>query len=164
MGLLTATELKRIERRYSKGIDSGTVVQIFQKKGERFSEPSLRKYVQLGLLPTSRRVGTRGRHRGSSGLYPVVVVRLINEIKRALQQGATLDELRFGRVGVLGELQALVRAADTATTRLREAIKHQDKKKRAALKRDLDARVRALTKELKALARFTTRLGPGRAR
>jgi hypothetical protein len=162
MGLLSATELKRIERKHASGIDSGTVVEIFKKKGERFSEPSLRKYVQLGLLPTSRRVGTRGRHRGSSGVYPVVVVRLINEIKKALQEGATLDELRFARVGVLGELQALVRAADAATTRFREAIRHQDKKKRAALKRELDSRVRALNKELKALDRFTTRLGAGR--
>jgi len=161
MSLLSATELKRIERKHAKGIDSGSVVGIFKKKRERFSEPSLRKYVQLGLLPTSRRVGTRGRHRGSSGLYPVLIVRLINEIKRALQQGSTLDELRFARVGVLGELQALVRAADAATTRFREAIRHQEKKKRAALKRDLETRIRALNKELKALDRFTTRLGPG---
>jgi hypothetical protein len=161
MGLLSATELKRIERKHAAGINSGSVVEIFKKKGERFSEPSLRKYIQLGLLPTSRRVGTRGRHRGSSGLYPVIVVRLINEIKRALQDGATLDELRFARAGVLGELQALVRAADVATGRLREAIRHQEKKKRAALKRDLDIRIRALNKELKALDRFTIRLGPG---
>jgi hypothetical protein len=161
MALLSASELKRIEHRYAEGIDSGAVVQIFQKKGERFSEPSLRKYVQLKLLPTSRRVGTQGRHRGSSGLYPVVVVRLINDIKKALQQGATLDELRYGRVGVLGELQALVRASEAAVDRLREATQHQERKKRAALRKELEGRARSLNKELRALIRFTSRLGPG---
>jgi hypothetical protein len=161
MALLSASELKRIEHRYAEGIDSGAVVQIFQKKGERFSEPSLRKYVQLGLLPTSRRVGARGRHRGSSGLYPVVVVRLINDIKKALQQGSTLDELRYGRVGVLGELQALMRASEVAVDRLREATRHQERKKRAALRKELEGRARSLNRELRALVRFTSRLGPG---
>ena len=85
MALLSATELRRVERDHEDGISSADIVELFSSKGERFSEATLRKYVQLGLLPMSRRVGIRGRHRGSSGLYPVVVVRLINEIKKALE-------------------------------------------------------------------------------
>jgi hypothetical protein len=110
MGALTTTELRRIEHKFEAGIRSGAVVEIFQGKGHRFSEASLRKYVQLGLLPKSRRVGIRGRHRGSSGLYPVTVVRLINDIKLALDKGATLEEVRFGIVGLASEIDVLSRA------------------------------------------------------
>ena len=92
MGLLTAAELRRIEDKFPAGLGSAQVIALFQEKGERFSEATLRKYVQIGLLPKSHRVGTRGRHRGSRGSYPVVIVRLINDIKRALDGGATLDE------------------------------------------------------------------------
>ncbi|OGQ84980.1 MAG: hypothetical protein A2289_12540 [Deltaproteobacteria bacterium RIFOXYA12_FULL_58_15] len=139
------------------------IVEIFQNKGERFSAPSLRKYVQLGLLPKSRRVGIRGRHRGSSGLYPVAVVRLINNIKSALDDGATLDEIRLGQAGVAGEVQALARSAGQVVERLKEAIRHQEnKKKRDALKRDLDNRAKVLTREIRAVERLVSRLGTPR--
>ena len=34
----------------------------------KFSEATLRKYVQLGLLPRSVRVGRKGKHQGSQGI------------------------------------------------------------------------------------------------
>jgi uncharacterized membrane protein YedE/YeeE len=40
----------------------------------------------------------------------VVVVRLINQIKRGLEEGSTLEEIRLGRVGLAGEIQGLERA------------------------------------------------------
>src|SRR5687768_17031355 len=118
MGLLNSAEVKRLERRYADGISSAACVEIFKQKGERFSEATLRKYVQLGLLPKSRRVGSRGRHRGSSGLYPVVIVRQINEIKAALEAGGTLEDIRDSRVGLAGELEVLERAAKQLLERM----------------------------------------------
>lgn len=160
MALLTAAEIKRIEKKYADGISSRDIVDIFQKKGERFSEPTLRKYVQLGLLPKSRRVGIRGKHRGSSGLYPVIAVRLINQIKKDLNEGATLEEIRLGTVGLSGEVQALHRASEQVLTRFKEAVDMApNRRSRDALRRTLTQHKKALTRELKALDKLAERVG-----
>lgn len=122
MTLLKSSEIRQIERRYSFGIRSATIVSIFRNKGERFSAATLRKYVQVGLLTKSKRVGVKGRHRGSSGLYPVYVVGMINEIKRALDKSATLDEIRLGPVGIMGELKALQKNVDMVANRFSESF------------------------------------------
>jgi DNA-binding transcriptional MerR regulator len=122
MALLTDAELKRIESKHANGIASAQVVKIFRGKKERFSEATLRKYVQLGLLPTSRRVGIAGRHRGSSGLYPTGVVRLVNEIKRNLEAGVSLDSIRTGPIGLQCELQQLQRHATQFFERVKGSV------------------------------------------
>ncbi|MEM6733022.1 MAG: hypothetical protein AAF658_15805, partial [Myxococcota bacterium] len=66
MALLSEGELRKLEKKYPTGISSADLVSAFSARGERFSEATLRKYVQLGLLPRSQRIGTQGRHRGSS--------------------------------------------------------------------------------------------------
>jgi DNA-binding transcriptional MerR regulator len=163
MALLSASDLRRLERACPRGISSGAIVAAFTARGERFSAATLRKYVQLGLLPKSRRVGARGRHRGSSGLYPVSVVRLINEIKRALDQGATLDEIRLGRVGMSGEIQTLQRASDQVAARFAEALRFQPTDRRLGnLKTALVRHSRALSREIRALDRVAARLAPPR--
>ena len=43
--------------------------------------------MQLGLLPRSVRVGRKGKHRGSQGLYPATVVRQIELVRRLMAQG-----------------------------------------------------------------------------
>lgn len=160
MTLLSSPELRRFEKHYAQGISSAVIVELFQGKGERFSEPTLRKYVQLGLLPRSRRVGIRGRHKGSSGLYPVVVVELINEIKKALDAGATLEEIRVGKVGLIGELEMLQRASEQVTGRFGEAIKRQPvAKRRRLLQRRLDKHRRSLAREVRELGKFALQLG-----
>lgn len=160
MALLSTAELRRLERLHPRGLSSAEVVEIFARKGERFSAATLRKYVQLGLLPKSRRVGARGRHRGSSGLYPTSVLHLINEIKRALDQGATLDELRLGRVGILGELEVLQRASDQLLGRFGEALRFQPAdRRRDTLRSAVSRHGRALHREIKALDRVAARLG-----
>lgn len=162
MGALTAAELKRIEREYAAGVTSAMIVELFKARGERFSEPTLRKYVQIGLLPKSRRVGTRGRHRGSTGLYPVSVVRLIGQIKEALDNGATLEEIRVGVVGLGGELATLQRAAEQALRRFEEAIDgHADAKRRRSLAAILSAQRRSLQRDLRELQRLAERVSQG---
>ena len=164
MTSLNATEIRRIEKQFADGIKAGAVVEVFRAKGHRFSEATLRKYVQLGLLPKSRRVGVRGRHRGSSGLYPVGIVRLVNEIKRALEQGATLEEVRFGGVALAGELDVLRHLCDEVLQRFRESIdRNADDGERAGLGRRLVAQRRALVDSLRELTQLSTRIGRKRA-
>lgn len=80
--------------------------------GEPLSEATLRKYVQLGLLPRSRRVGQKGKHRGSRGIYPVEVIRRIDEIRRAMGQGETLETLARAAQAVRAKLSGVRVAMD----------------------------------------------------
>jgi len=105
MDYLDTAELARIERDRSAGISSGEVVRLFEAKGARLSESTFRKYVQLGLLPRSRRVGRKGKHTGSAGLYPVSVVRRIALIKRMMAEGYTVEDIRGSFVTVRNRLE-----------------------------------------------------------
>lgn len=159
MTLFTDVELKRLERKHAAGISSRAIVAAFQTKGARFSEATLRKYVQLGLLPKSQRVGSRGRHKGSTGLYPVMIVRLVNDIKSALDGGATLEEVRVGRVALEGEVDALRIANVRTLDRFREAADtYPDKQARATLRREVDEHRRAFEGVTRDLERFAARL------
>src|SRR5689334_24517361 len=94
MDYLDPGELARIESEFARGLSAGAIVEIFRPKGVRLSEATFRKYVQSGLLPRSRRVGQKGKHRGSQGLYPVEAVRRINVIKKMMAEGLTLEDIR----------------------------------------------------------------------
>ena len=59
--LLDERELQEIERTWPNGLTSRQIVDVFETRGIRFSEATLRKYVQLGLLPRSVRVGPQGQ-------------------------------------------------------------------------------------------------------
>ena len=120
--LFTTRELEEIERRWSGGIPSQEVISLFQARGVKLSEATFRKYVQLGLLPTSRRVGRKGKHRGSRGLYPVSVVRRINVIKRMMAEDLTLEEIRDSFFSVQNELERAGEAMDGLIASLRAHI------------------------------------------
>lgn len=83
-----------LEASFPDGISTQQVVDLFVQRGERLSEATFRKYVQLGLLPRSVRVGRKGKHRGSQGLYPVSVVRQIELIRRLMASGYTINEIQ----------------------------------------------------------------------
>jgi DNA-binding transcriptional MerR regulator len=102
--LVPQSEIGRLERERAGGITSREVVRIFESRGARLSESTFRKYVQVGLLPRSRRVGRKGKHTGSTGLYPVDVVRRINLIKRMMAEGMTLEDIRGSFVGLKNQL------------------------------------------------------------
>jgi len=99
-------ELDALEAR-TPGLSTQEVVDLFATKGAPVSEASFRKYVQLGLLPRSVRVGRKGKHRGSQGVYPATVVRQIESIRRLLAQGYTISELQKQQVFSGGELEEL---------------------------------------------------------
>lgn len=92
--VFSETELAEIEAAHADGLSTQEVVALFSGRGERLSEATFRKYVQLGLLPRSVRVGRKGKHRGSQGLYPISVVRQIDLIRRLMAQGYTIQEIQ----------------------------------------------------------------------
>jgi hypothetical protein len=92
--LLTDDELRAIEETYRDGLTAVQIVEVFTRKGVKFSEASFRKYVQQGLLPRSRRVGRKGKHRGSLGVYPAKTVRRINAVKGLMVEGYTIEEIQ----------------------------------------------------------------------
>src|SRR3982751_1320284 len=93
-GLLDEREIEEIERSWPDGVTSRQIVDMFETRGIRFSEATLRKYVQLGLLPRSVRVGRKGKHRGSCGLYPSHVIRRVNVVKGMMAEDQTIEEIQ----------------------------------------------------------------------
>lgn len=110
-GLLSDSELAAIEDTYAAGITAAQIVEVFTSRGIKLSEASFRKYVQLGLLPRSRRVGRKGKHRGSLGVYPAKTVRRINTVKRLMAQGHTIEEIQGGFLLYTDLVEALGEAA-----------------------------------------------------
>jgi hypothetical protein len=92
--LLEERELLEIERTWPNGLTSRQIVDVFETRGIRFSEATLRKYVQLGLLPRSVRVGRKGKHRGSCGMYPAHVIRRVNAVKGMMAENLTIEEIQ----------------------------------------------------------------------
>jgi DNA-binding transcriptional MerR regulator len=92
--LLKEEELRAIEGTYAEGITAVQIVDVFTSRGIKFSEASFRKYVQQGLLPRSKRVGRKGKHRGSLGVYPAKTIRRINSVKQLMADGYTIEEIQ----------------------------------------------------------------------
>lgn len=91
---LTEAQVREIEAANPDGLTSQELVAAFSSRQVKFSEATLRKYVQLGLVPRSRRVGRKGKHLGSRGVYPVRSVRRINTIKRLMAERYTIEEIQ----------------------------------------------------------------------
>ena len=97
--------LLRLERERPAGVTSAEVVRLFEARGVRLSAATFRRYVQVGLLPRSKRVGRKGKHTGSTGLYPVSVLRRIALIKRMMAEGYTVEQIRGSFVPVRNRLE-----------------------------------------------------------
>jgi DNA-binding transcriptional MerR regulator len=87
-------ELAELERHTPDGLMSAEIIRLFQDRGVKLSEGTFRKYVQLGLLPRSKRVGRKGKHKGSKGIYPTTIVRQITAIKRMMAEGLTIEQIQ----------------------------------------------------------------------
>jgi DNA-binding transcriptional MerR regulator len=92
--LLREEELRAIETAFPDGLTAVQVVDAFTSRNIKFSEASFRKYVQQGLLPRSRRVGRKGKHKGSLGVYPPKTVRRINFVRQLMQDGYTIEQIQ----------------------------------------------------------------------
>ena len=123
--LFTQSELSQLERTHKDGITSQELVKLLAGRGVKFSEATLRKYVQMGLLPRSRRVGRKGQRRGSIGLYPPSIIAQISAIKSGLKGNMTLDAMR-SRSGIIADLEVLA----AAFSRIRATMKGASKSDR----------------------------------
>lgn len=157
MELLRPEEIERIERDYAQGLPARVIVDVFASKGARLSEATFRKYVQAGLLPRSRRVGKKGKHRGSQGLYPVESVRRMNAIRQMMAQGLTLEDIKASFVVYRNHLDLagneLAQVFDGYERRL-EGKPLGDKHKR-----ELTSKLRALRVQAHELMHELTRFG-----
>ncbi len=92
--LLTEEQLRAIETAFPDGLTAVQVVDAFTSRNIKFSEASFRKYVQQGLLPRSKRVGRKGKHKGSLGVYPPKTVRRINFVRQLMADGYTIEQIQ----------------------------------------------------------------------
>lgn len=115
-GLLDDTELDAIEQQHPEGMTLAQVIDAFARRGAHLSEASFRKYVQLGLLGRSRRVGRKGRHQGSLGVYPATTVRRICAIKRMMAARYTIEDIQRSFLRFTEEVEGLRRALDRLFT------------------------------------------------
>jgi DNA-binding transcriptional MerR regulator len=100
-------ELLELEARYPDGLTTQDVVELFSARGDKLSEATFRKYVQLGLLPRSVRVGRKGKHRGSQGRYPVAVIRQIDAVRALMAQGYTIQDIQRELLSLRADVDAL---------------------------------------------------------
>lgn len=101
--------LARLEREHPDGITSAEILALFEAHEIKFSEATLRKYVQVGLLPRSVRVGRKGKHQGSTGMYPASVVRQILRIKEMLAGDLTIEQIQREFLFARGDIEELER-------------------------------------------------------
>ena len=99
--------LSSLERQYEAGLTSGALIDVCEAHGIQLSEATLRKYVQLGLLPRSKRVGQKGKHQGSRGVYPVRAIRQLLRIKEMMAESYTIEEIRRDFLFVRTDIEQL---------------------------------------------------------
>jgi DNA-binding transcriptional MerR regulator len=156
--LLSDKDLRQIEKDHPDGMTAVQVVHTFTERGIRFSEATFRKYVQQGLLPRSRRVGRKGKHQGSLGMYPPTTVRRINAIKRLQADNYTIEDIQKQFLRYRDEIEAIERSLDVVLGGFEEDVQapHFDAETRKSLKKEVaEARVRAeeLMKRIEGIER-----------
>jgi DNA-binding transcriptional MerR regulator len=130
-------EFDRLEATHPHGVSAAQIVDFFAPRGVKLAQATFRKYVQLGLLPRSRRVGEKGKHRGSRGLYPATAFRRISLIKSLMDDGLTLEDIRHSFVFFRGQLDAVESALDDLFAALDKTIAEKSDIK-ASRRRELE--------------------------
>ena len=138
---------------------------MFAQHGIPLSEATLRKYVQVGLLPRSVRVGRKGKHQGSQGLYPAGVVRQILRIKSMMAESYTIEQIQREFLFMQSDLQLLERTLASVFSKLAGILKERRAERTTSLlarqvneartmSQDLLARLAAIEARLTAQARI----------
>ena len=157
--------LERIERESAAGLTSAEILDLFAEHGVALSEATLRKYVQLGLLPRSVRVGRKGKHRGSQGIYPVSVVREIVRIKQMMAKSYTIEQIQREVLFMRADLQQLEQSLSSIFGKLDGVLKERrkealaqavarDVKDARTISKDLLSRLRTIEARLSSRARI----------
>ena len=100
-------ELQALEQLHPDGLSLAQVLGIFSERGLHLSEATFRKYVQLGLLGRSKRVGRKGKHQGSMGLYPATTIRRIHTIRQMMAASYTIEDIQRSFLRFTNELENL---------------------------------------------------------
>ena len=157
--------LQQLERSHPQGLTSAEILDVFARNEVPFSEATLRKYVQLGLLPRSVRVGKKGKHQGSLGVYPVSVVRQILRIKQMMSESYTIEQIQKEFLFIRSDVEQLEQLLDGIFNKLDE-VRNQRRRENGAqavardvsdarsLSRDLLSRLAAIESRLTTRARM----------
>lgn len=139
--VLADAELTALEQRFAEGISSAEILTVFQERGVKLSEGTFRKYVQLGLLPRSRRVGKKGKHKGSRGVYPVSVLRQIVAIKQMMADGLTIEQIQKSWIRFRPRIEAIESDLGELLEEMRQELAgpHFDTRHREQLEEELEA-------------------------
>lgn len=161
---LSEAQLREIEAAHAQGLSSQELVRVFSERQVRFSEANLRRYVQLGLVPRSRRIGQKGKHQGSRGVYPIRAVRRINLIKKLMAERYTLEEIQSKFLAFQDDIDTLDDARDklvqSFSTRI-AALPAGPRRER--LMTELEAVRRVASELLEAIHRLEKMLVPASA-
>ncbi|GAC1584194.1 MAG: hypothetical protein NVS3B20_27400 [Polyangiales bacterium] len=145
---LSDEQLSVIEAAHPTGLTSQGILDALDGTKFRISESTLRKWVQLGLLPRSIRVGRKGKHQGSQGMYPSAVVRQIKRIKEMMALDFTIEEIQREFLFARGDIEETERTLSKVIDGLDRAIAERAGAPAAkVLKRDLEE-ARALAGKL----------------
>ena len=147
MDRLDEATLVELERKHEAGFSSAEILRLLEEHGIKFSEATLRKYVQLGLLPRSVRVGKKGKHQGSQGMYPAPVIRQILRIKEMMADDLTIEQIQREFLFVRGDIEELERLVARIFDNLGRATKERAQSGGRPLTNDL-AGARTLAREL----------------
>lgn len=161
----TEEDLVAIETAHPEGMTVQQIVEAFVGQGARLTEATFRKYVQVGLLPRSVRVARKGKRRGSQGLYPATVVRQIDEIRRLMGQGYTMDEIQREFLFIRGDVEELTRQLEKIQTAIErvladrapeeaDALAERQLEEARRLGRELVASLEAIEKRMSLRARM----------
>jgi hypothetical protein len=146
---LDEQEIEEIEKQHPEGLTLAQIIEAFEGRGVHLSEATFRKYVQLGLLVRSRRVGRKGKHQGSLGVYPVTTVRRVNVIKEMMAASYTIEDIQRSFLRFKDEIEAL----DRGTQKLLDGFERElragtfEPERRKGLLKEISA-VRKLAAEL----------------
>lgn len=151
---LTESQLREIEASTPDGLTSQELVAAFASREVKFTEATLRKYVQLGLVPRSRRVGRKGKHLGSLGIYPVRAVRRINAIKKLMAEHYTIEEIQARFLTFKDSIETLDEALGELFRLFDERIAAQDPDARGRLGEELTAIRNSATELLEGVHRL----------
>src|SRR5262245_30945071 len=153
---LREEDLRAIETAFPDGLTAVQVVDAFTSRNIKFSEASFRKYVQQGLLPRSKRVGRKGKHKGSLGVYPPKTVRRINLVRQLMNDGYTIEQIQGQFLLYTDLVEGVAENLIELCTRLGRDSERLDAQTRRELAKDIgDARKEgdALVKRLDELTR-----------
>ena len=142
-------EIMKLAQTFPNGISSNEIVQLFQSRGFKFSEATFRKYIQMGLVERCRRVGRKGKHRGSRGQYPISTIERINSIKMMISGEMTLEQL----CGSYFQIRRRAEEVDRILLEMLQELTKQEENKERKGKQDA-----ALRHDIEQIGRLTRRL------